>query len=252
MIFSFSPFSSSPFVISDLISTSKRHNKMEEQQLATLLSMEKYSYAIKSLRSHPKRRLVADSLNKVCWKLLFFNQNLFILLFPLQLTDDEKTSDDVFALTMNIFDRFYLKSCRTKVEQNCQLIALSCYNLAKKLRSNTSINNENELISLIFAENYSKDQIFVSWRKFTLNFHLKSSLLFSQDAEQLIVETLDWDLSAVVPHDYLSIFLENFLPVEHDRNKIRLHVQILLSLALCGKSKYFHFISIFISILIFD
>jgi hypothetical protein len=41
-------------------------------------------------------------------------------------------------------------------------MALSCYNIAKKLRTTASINNENEQTSLIFAsENYSDDEIFV-------------------------------------------------------------------------------------------
>lgn len=38
---------------------------MEQQQLATMLAMEKQSSIIKSIKSHPKRRLIADSLNKV-------------------------------------------------------------------------------------------------------------------------------------------------------------------------------------------
>jgi hypothetical protein len=71
-------------------------------------------------------------------------------------------SDDVFALTMNIFDRFILKSSSFITDRSCQLIALSCYNLAKKLRTNISINNENEQTSLIlFNENYNDEEIFV-------------------------------------------------------------------------------------------
>lgn len=71
-------------------------------------------------------------------------------------------SDDVFALTMNIFDRFILQSSSVITDRYCQLIALSCYNLAKKLRTNISINNENEQTSLILlCENYSDEEIFV-------------------------------------------------------------------------------------------
>ena len=39
---------------------------MEQQQLATMLSIEKHVYPVKAVRSHPRRRLIADSLNKVC------------------------------------------------------------------------------------------------------------------------------------------------------------------------------------------
>jgi len=72
-------------------------------------------------------------------------------------------SDDVFALTMNIFDRFIYKYSSSINDRYCQLIALSCYNLAKKLRTNTSVNNENEQTSLILLnENYTDEEIFVS------------------------------------------------------------------------------------------
>ena len=66
---------------------------------------------------------------------------------------------------MNIFDRFLGKSPLPISDHHCQLIALTCYNLAKKLRTNTSITNENEQTSWIFfMENYTEDEIFVSRR----------------------------------------------------------------------------------------
>jgi len=167
---------------------------MEQQQLATMLSIEKSLYINKSFKSHPKRRLIADSLHK--------------------LNDDEKMSDDVFALTMNIFDRFISKYSLFLNDRYCQLIALSCYNLAKKLRTNILINNENEQTSLIILnENYTDEEIF--------------------NTEQLIVEILDWDLSTVVPHDYIQLILQYIFPIETDLTKVRSHVHILLSLAIC-------------------
>jgi hypothetical protein len=65
---------------------------------------------------------------------------------------------------MNIFDRFISKtSLLLTNDRYCQLIALSCYNLAKKLRTNILINNENEKISFIFSnENYRDEEIFVT------------------------------------------------------------------------------------------
>jgi hypothetical protein len=65
---------------------------------------------------------------------------------------------------MNIFDRFiYKTSSIITNDRYIQLIALSCYNLAKKLRTNVLINNENEKISFIFSyENYSDEEIFVN------------------------------------------------------------------------------------------
>ena len=58
-----------------------------------------------------------------------------------------------------------------------------------------------------------------------------------QDAEQLIIETLDWDLSAVVSYDYIPFLLSNLLLPENDLIKLNLHVRTLLSLAICGKQE---------------
>ncbi|CAF1585249.1 unnamed protein product [Adineta ricciae] len=167
---------------------------MEQQQLVTMLSMEKLFFSPKSVKSHLKRHIIANSLHKLC--------------------EDEKMSDDVFALTMNIFDRFVANYSLTNDNHYCELIALSCYNLAKKLRANILINKENEITSLIFQEkNYQEREIF--------------------DAEQLIIETLDWDLSTVVSYDYIPFLLSNLLLPENDLIKLNLHVRTLLSLAIC-------------------
>ena len=67
---------------------------------------------------------------------------------------------------MTIFDRFFSQTSLVMDDRYCQLIALSCHNLAKKLRTNLSVNNENEQTSLILLdENYSDEEIFVSTRR---------------------------------------------------------------------------------------
>ncbi|CAF0947046.1 unnamed protein product [Rotaria sordida] len=167
---------------------------MEKQQLETMLFIEKSYYSKISIKSHSKRCLIADCLHK--------------------LTDDEHISDDVFALAMYIFDRFMSKTSSIITnDRYYKLIALSCYNLAKKLRTNILINNENEQLSLIFSnENYNDEEIF--------------------DAEQIISNTLDWDFAYFVPHDYIQLLFKYFLPLEN-RTQLCLHVHILLSLAIC-------------------
>lgn len=77
---------------------------------------------------------------------------------------------------MNIFDRFISKYPRNPDDRYSQLIALSCYSLAKKLRTNTSINNENEQTSLILLnENYSDKEIFVINHQKTKNWFSKTN-----------------------------------------------------------------------------
>ncbi|CAF1032405.1 unnamed protein product [Rotaria sp. Silwood1] len=169
---------------------------MEQQQkLETMLFIEKSYYSKISIKSYPKRRLIADCLHK--------------------LTDDEHISDDIFALTMYIFDRFIFKTSLINInDRDYQLIALSCYNLAKKLRTNILINNENEQLSLIFSnENYSDEEIF--------------------NTELIISNTLDWDLAYFIPHDYIQLLFKYFLPLENHIQQLCLHVHILLSLAIC-------------------
>lgn len=61
---------------------------------------------------------------------------------------------------MQIFDRFISSSIIS--EHSIELIALSCYHLAKKLRTNMTINDENEQLSLIFSNaDYNDEEIFV-------------------------------------------------------------------------------------------
>lgn len=133
---------------------------------------------------------------------------------------------------MNIFDRFISKYNFLITDRYYQLIALSCYNLAKKLRTNILINNENEQTSLIFLnENYTDQEIF--------------------DTELFIAEILDWDLSVIVPHDYIQLLCHYILPKETDLTKIRLHVHGLLSVAICGKIQNSFFVLFSIHLLYF-
>lgn len=137
---------------------------------------------------------------------------------------------------MNLFDRFISKSSEILLDRQCQLVALCCFNLAKKLRTNSFLHNENEQTSFIlFHENYTDEEIFVrhlSIIEYPMNFCF---FLIFQGTEQWIAETLDWDLATIVPHDYLPFLLQCLLPTDVDLARIRLHVHILLSLAICGK-----------------
>jgi len=79
---------------------------------------------------------------------------------------------------MYIFDRFIYKNSLIIInDRSIQLIALSCYHLAKKLRTNILINNENEQLSLIF-ENYSDEEIFVNREKERENFLFECFFLY--------------------------------------------------------------------------
>ncbi|CAF1371840.1 unnamed protein product [Adineta ricciae] len=163
---------------------------METQQLKTMLSIEKSDFSQIPMKSYPKRRQISDYLHK--------------------LTDDERMSDDIFALAMNLFDRFIAKRTSFQTDdRSLKRIALCCYHISKKLRTNIVNNKENDQLSSIFLkENYDDEEIF--------------------DTEKMICSVLDWDLAAVVPHDYIQYFL----PFEN-QIQIRSHVHILLSIAIC-------------------
>jgi len=53
---------------------------MDKQQLDTMLFNEKFSDLKLSIKSHPKRRVIADYLNKVCFE-IYFNKIIFLLFF---------------------------------------------------------------------------------------------------------------------------------------------------------------------------
>lgn len=135
---------------------------MDKQQVQTMLNIEKSYLCKPPSNTHPKRRLIADCLHKVNARTPASSRSPHLCL--LQLTDDEHISDDVFALAMNLFDRFLREAgSSTADERSSQLIALCCYNIAKKLRTNVLLSKENEQLSWILAEQmYSDDEIFVS------------------------------------------------------------------------------------------
>lgn len=78
--------------------------------------------------------------------------------------EDEHLSQDIFPLTMSIFDRFIHRNSSSKInDRSLQLVALCSYSLAKKLRESSAINNENEKIFwIVERENYCETEIFVS------------------------------------------------------------------------------------------
>jgi hypothetical protein len=53
---------------------------MEKQQLETMLFIEKSYHSKSSIKSHPKRRVIADCLNKVCFFLEYLKTEQFVFL----------------------------------------------------------------------------------------------------------------------------------------------------------------------------
>jgi hypothetical protein len=53
---------------------------MDKQQLDTMLFNEKFSYLKLSIKSHPKRRVIADYLNKVCFE-IYCNKIVFFVFY---------------------------------------------------------------------------------------------------------------------------------------------------------------------------
>ncbi|CAF0771923.1 unnamed protein product [Didymodactylos carnosus] len=128
--------------------------------------------------------------------------------------EQDSISNDVFPLTMNLFDRYCssLTHNESSVIKSIELIALSCYQIAKKIRYTLISSKQNHKISLILND-YTDDEIF--------------------DAEQTICDKLGWDLASIIPHDYVDPILEKLPFTEMQRMKLKQHVEILLCLCTC-------------------
>ncbi|CAF1222608.1 unnamed protein product [Didymodactylos carnosus] len=182
---------------------------LRDDMLNNMLNLEKYylppinskpsskqSLSITNYSQSNIRKIIANSIHGIC--------------------EQESISNDVFPLTMNLFDRYcsLFTQYDSYLIKSVELIALSCYQIAKKIRHTLTNSIQNYKICLILND-YTDDEIF--------------------DAEQTICDKLDWDLASIIPHDYIDLILKKLPFNEIQRIKIKQHVEILLCLCICGK-----------------
>ena len=134
----------------------------------------------------------------------------------LEVCEEEKCTNDIFSLAVNIFDRFMcaLNKCGTQnVEKyHLQLFGITCLFLAAKLKANTA-----SMLTSIKLVDYTANSV-------TLD-----ELL---EWESIILNRLKWDIAAICPNDYLEFYLHTYAP-KHDLNileQIKKHSYVFTAL----------------------
>lgn len=139
----------------------------------------------------------------------------------LEICEEENLTNNVFYLSMNLFDRFMCalqSSCIQIEKSHLQLFGACCLFIASKLRSS-------EQLSVFKLVEYSDNSI-----------RLEDLL----ELELFILEKLRWDVDSVTPNDYLEIFLHKLGLIKHKQlEAIKRHFYAFT--ALCSTELRFSF-----------
>ena len=141
-----------------------------------------------------------------------------LLTWMLEVCEEEKCTNDVFSLAVNLFDRFMASSSSSSSicidKSHLQLIGITCLLIASKIKS-TSLNS----IKLIeyTAHTFTLDEL--------LQFEL------------FILDALKWDVASICPNDFLDtlFLLDEFKQLNLTQEKINLlHKHSHAFTALCS------------------
>lgn len=109
----------------------------------------------------------------------------------LEVCEEEKLTNEIFYLSMNLFDRFMCSMKNSSFQPDkthLQLFGVTCMFIASKVRSSEQLN----AFKLI---------------EYTDNSIRLEELL---ELELLVLEKLRWDVDLITPNDYLEIYLHKF------------------------------------------
>ncbi|XP_046845142.1 G1/S-specific cyclin-D2-like [Xenia sp. Carnegie-2017] len=126
----------------------------------------------------------------------------------LEVCDEQNCEEEVFPLAMNYLDRFL---CVLEIKKSrLQLLGASCMFLASKLRDSRPLTAEK---LVIYTDNSITLDELMSW-------------------ELIVLDKLQWDISAVTPHDFLDhLFLR--LPFHFNEERlavVRKHASTFIAL----------------------
>lgn len=102
----------------------------------------------------------------------------------LEVCEEQRCEPEVFPVSMNYLDRF-LALCPEIKKSQLQLLGATCMFVASKLKETIPLTGE----KLVIYTDYS------------------ISLQDLMDFEMLVLQKLDWDMSAITAHDYLEQIL---------------------------------------------
>ena len=113
-----------------------------------------------------------------------------LVTWMLEVCEEQKCTDDVFSLAVNIFDR--LMCIVNKVEKyHLQLFGTVCLFIASKLKSNC-VSKLNALQLIEYTDNSITLEELLEW-------------------ELVILDKLKWDVAAICPNDFLEFYLHRLV-----------------------------------------
>lgn len=122
----------------------------------------------------------------------------------LEVCEEQQCTDEIYSLSMNLFDRLICSMNRVEV-YHLQLLGVVCLFLSSKLKSN-QVSKHLDAFKLI---------------EYTDNSITLEDLL---DWELLCLDKMRWDIAAIVPNDFVDIFLDELQSAnELDFNILKKH-----------------------------
>lgn len=185
---------------------SSKHNRKKEKQLSNDKLLESL------LKLEEKYTVNASSY--------FINSNVKInssvrqalATWMLEVCEEQNLTDQIFSLSMNLFDR--LISVLNKVEKyHLQLIGTVCLFISSKLKSIAGSKLDPYRLVEYTNNSITLDEI-IEW-------------------ELIILEKLKWDIAAILPNDFIEVFinnLQNSLLNEVDLNLLKKHCNAFTAL----------------------
>ena len=151
----------------------------------------------------------------------------------LEVTEEAKCSPEVFSLAVNYMDRVLSKIPIEKSQ--FQLLASVCIFLASKFKESSPLCAEKLVICSDFS--FTTQEMMVSEAARPLYTFLLIHFLPLQKWELLVLELLNWDLSAITPYCILDQLLRRLAKPLHDLQdfdltEVRNYSEAILNLAL--------------------
>jgi cyclin D2 len=116
-----------------------------------------------------------------------------LVTWMLEVCEEQRLTDDLFALSVNLFDRLmYELVVRTQFQvevQHLQLFGIVCLFIAAKLKAKAHIMTSLKLVE--YTDNSVRLEELLEW-------------------ELLVLDKLKWDIAAIMPNDYIDIFISQF------------------------------------------
>ena len=106
----------------------------------------------------------------------------------LEVCEEENCTNEIFSLSVNLFDRLMCVLSKRVEKYHLQLLAIVCMFLAAKLKSNSTLTS---LKLIDYTDNSVSLEEFLEW-------------------ELVVLDKLKWDIAAICPNDYLDIFLSQY------------------------------------------